>query len=239
MHTICNTFKTLTVLPSPRFNWYTTVITTMARRPHILCTIWCRSLGALATAVRLYIASIHNQPMYPKMCSMDIFVNLQPVGWYLKGELFDPRFGELGGVGSRGLAHSIARLCVPISSPLTHMVYILPFLSYLAGSKSGSVRPLSGNEWMCQCVVWRTCTLTHFAMQFTVDLNWHWTSRVELGPVTNIRRRGWGQNYGYATVNSLCKRTQKYRPVSVSTKTDLIRLPHGLTTLAQPVPLNG
>ena len=31
-------------------------------------------------AVRLLIASPHNQPMYPKMCSIDIFLNLQPVG---------------------------------------------------------------------------------------------------------------------------------------------------------------
>ena len=30
---------------------------------------------------------------------------------------------------------------VPISSPLTHMVYLVPFLSYLAGSKGISVRP--------------------------------------------------------------------------------------------------
>ena len=30
---------------------------------------------------------------------------------------------------------------VPISSPLTQMVYLLPFTSYLAGSKSASARP--------------------------------------------------------------------------------------------------
>ena len=28
----------------------------------------------------LFIASLDNQPMYPKMCSIDIFVNLQLVG---------------------------------------------------------------------------------------------------------------------------------------------------------------
>ena len=43
--------------------------------------------------------------------------------------------------GSRGCAHSIARPCVPISFTLTHMVYLLPYLSYLAGSKGVSARP--------------------------------------------------------------------------------------------------
>ena len=37
-----------------------------------------------------------------------------------------------------GLAHTIARLWFPISSPLTRMVNLLPFFSYLAGSKSVS-----------------------------------------------------------------------------------------------------
>ena len=44
-----------------------------------------------------------------------------------------PRFGVRWG---RGLANSISRPWVPISSLLTQMVYILPFLlNYLAGSK--------------------------------------------------------------------------------------------------------
>ena len=47
---------------------------------HILCSICFHSFWALAKDVRLFIASLHNQPMYPKMCSIDIFVNLQPVG---------------------------------------------------------------------------------------------------------------------------------------------------------------
>ena len=51
-----------------------------AGRPHILCSICFRSFGALAKAVRLLIASHHNQPMYAKMCSIDIFHNLQLVG---------------------------------------------------------------------------------------------------------------------------------------------------------------
>ena len=34
-------------------------------------------------------------------------------------------------MGSQGWAHSIARQLVPVSSPLTHTVYFLPFWSYL------------------------------------------------------------------------------------------------------------
>ena len=49
-----------------------------------------------------------------------------------------PRFGVRRG---RGWAHSIARLWIPISFLLTHMVYLLPFLSYCVGSKSVSVCP--------------------------------------------------------------------------------------------------
>ena len=49
------------------------------------------------------------------------------------------------GVRGREWAHSIVRPWVPISSPLTHLVYLLPILSYLAGFKSvctcPSVRP--------------------------------------------------------------------------------------------------
>ena len=43
--------------------------------------------------------------------------------------------------GSPGWAYLVARPWVPISSPLTHVVYLLPVSSYLAGSKNISVRP--------------------------------------------------------------------------------------------------
>ena len=88
-----------------------------ARQPHILCSIFFHSFGALPKAVRLFIASLHNQPMYPKMCLIDIFVDLQLVGWNLKGILFDPRFGGLGGHMGSGWAHSVAYPWFPISSP--------------------------------------------------------------------------------------------------------------------------
>ena len=39
-------------------------------------------------------------------------------------------------MGVWGWAHSIARTLVAIISLLTHMINVLPFLSYLAGSKS-------------------------------------------------------------------------------------------------------
>ena len=34
-----------------------------------------------------------------------------------------------------GWAHSVSHPCIPISSVLRHMVYLLPFSSYIAGSK--------------------------------------------------------------------------------------------------------
>ena len=49
-----------------------------------------------------------------------------------------PPFGVRG---SWGWAHSIARPQVPTSSPLTHIVYLLLFSSYLAGSKNVSAHP--------------------------------------------------------------------------------------------------
>ena len=43
-------------------------------------SICFHSFVALAKVVQLFIASFHNQPMYPKMCSIDIFDKLQLVG---------------------------------------------------------------------------------------------------------------------------------------------------------------
>ena len=42
----------------------------------------------LAKAVRLFFASLHSRPMCPQMCSNDIVVDVQPVGWTLKEGLF-------------------------------------------------------------------------------------------------------------------------------------------------------
>ena len=115
-----------------------------AWRPRILCSICVHSFGALVKALQLFITSLHNQPMYPmypKMCSIDISVNLTVISCNLKGGLFDTRSGVTWTVGAQGWAHSIDHPWVPISFPLTDIFYLLPFSSYLAGSKSISVPP--------------------------------------------------------------------------------------------------
>ena len=62
-----------------------------------------------------------------------------------KGDFSASRFGGLGRRGDRGWTHSIARTWIPIGSPLTcGLVYLLPFSSYSAGSKTVSVRPPVG-----------------------------------------------------------------------------------------------
>ena len=57
------------------------VITIMVIKPLDDCTYCARSaftqLGALVKAVRLFTASVHSQIMYPKMCSIDIYADLQ------------------------------------------------------------------------------------------------------------------------------------------------------------------
>ena len=63
----------------------------------------------------------------------------KPLACNFKGGLFDPsRFGELG---DRGCPHSIACPWAAFSSLLRNMVYLLTFLSHLAGSNSVSARP--------------------------------------------------------------------------------------------------
>ena len=71
-----------------------------AQRPHILCSICFHSFGALVKDVRLFIASLRNQPIYHKMCSIGIFVNLEPLGLNLKRVLFDPQLGGQMALGS-------------------------------------------------------------------------------------------------------------------------------------------
>ena len=55
------------------------VFATMAKTglldDHTYCAQYAFThLGALVKAVRLFIRLLYNQPMYPKMCSIDIFV---------------------------------------------------------------------------------------------------------------------------------------------------------------------
>ena len=61
------------------------------------------------------------------------------MGELSNGPIPEPR--GLGGRWGRGWAHLMTRPWVPISSALTQMVYLVPLLSYLVGSKSVSVRP--------------------------------------------------------------------------------------------------
>ena len=63
----------------------------------------------------------------PTLCAQPVVADLWPLG--------------LGYMGCQGWVHSLARRWVPISFPKTRVVYFLPFLSYLAGSKSISVCP--------------------------------------------------------------------------------------------------
>ena len=100
------------------------------------------------SCTRLFMASLQSQKMSYHTCSVYIFVDLQPFGCNFKRGLFElplraPALSnfKLGlsssrfKCGSRGWAHSIAGLLVRICFLLTDMAYLLPFLSYLAGSK--------------------------------------------------------------------------------------------------------
>ena len=58
-----------------------------------------------------------------------------------------PIYPSVWGTWGSGWANSVACRCIPISSPMIHMVYLLPFWCYLAGSNSVSVRPSVRIQW--------------------------------------------------------------------------------------------
>ena len=66
-----------------------------ARRPHILCSICFYSFQVMAKDCSLHHFTVFttSQCIHPNMCSICIFVNLQPVGRNLKEEFFDPQYG--------------------------------------------------------------------------------------------------------------------------------------------------
>ena len=68
-------------------------------------------------------------------CSIDIFVMSNRLTAILNGDFLTPSLRDMGEREGQGQAHSIARPQVPISSSMTHMVYLILFLSDLAGSK--------------------------------------------------------------------------------------------------------
>ena len=83
------------------------VITTMVMGlldDHTYCARFAViSFGALAKNVRLFMASLHSQPMALQMHAIYIFVDFQPIGCNLKGGLINPiQFGRLGARGGRG-----------------------------------------------------------------------------------------------------------------------------------------
>ena len=85
------------------------------------------SFWALAKAVLFHHLTTYIPPMCPQMCSIDIFVDLRWTNWakIWKGGLFDHRGLKGVGIVGSGIAPSIARLWVPISSPFTHMVFMI------------------------------------------------------------------------------------------------------------------
>ena len=99
------------------------VITSMMIRLLDDRTYFARSaFSSFATLVkvieRLFMASLHSQPM----CSLDIFVDIQPFGYILKLGLFDPPILVLGGTCAvERKAHSIDRPWFPNSSILPHI----------------------------------------------------------------------------------------------------------------------
>ena len=116
----------------------TTVVVGAAQRLHIWHLICVRSFGALTKAVRFFTASLHNLPMYHKMCSIEFFPNLKPVGWNLKSVLFGHGLGIMG-VDDEPIW--IPRPWVHISFPWTHMVCLLLLLVIYLTAKAFSFRP--------------------------------------------------------------------------------------------------
>ena len=83
---------------------------------------------------KLYDRSLHHLTMTSTFLSTS-----NRLAEICKGEFRHPVFGVRGDVG--GWAYLTVRPWVPISSQLKHMIYLAPFWSYLAGSKSVSTRP--------------------------------------------------------------------------------------------------
>ena len=77
------------------------------------------------------------------MCSLDIIVDLQPLGLNFKWGILTPVRGFVGAWGTRFFSHAHG---VPISFPMAHKINkLLPFLIYISGSKRISVRSFDPN----------------------------------------------------------------------------------------------
>ena len=129
-----------------------------ARRPQILCSICFHSFVALAKTVRLFTASLYIEPMCSQICSLDIFVHLQPFGCNIKRRLIDPLSHLIRRtLGSGlGLFDCTPTLCSYYLPTGTYgLIYYRFSLSYLVGSKSVSVHPSDNYHSRSYCFVER------------------------------------------------------------------------------------
>ena len=111
--------------------------------------------------------------------------------------------------GSGGLARSKASPWVPISFPLTCMVYLLQFLSYLAGSKSVSVRPSPrpfDPDTMTNTTVEAIASLGGKNWRFTKDKGWESHTKFR---IPEIRLMGARKGRYYASYVVWAARDQK------------------------------
>ena len=84
-------------------------------------------IPALAKDVRLFVVSLQCLLMCSQLCSIDILVDLQPVGWNLTGALRSP-LREARRTRGSGYDHSIVCSWVPVSSPIdTHGLSLTVF----------------------------------------------------------------------------------------------------------------
>ena len=89
-----------------------------ARWPRIICSICVQWFGALAKAVRLLIVLLHGQLICVLKCALLTFSSTSN----LFGDIWKLDFSTPG-LGAKGTRRLVG-MAVPISSLLTHMVYI-------------------------------------------------------------------------------------------------------------------
>ena len=157
----------------------------MTIRPHGDHTYCARSVFThLGHWRKMYDCSLHQFtttqyiPIYPKMFSIDIFVNLQPAGWNLKARLFDLLvWGVRESSGVLGWAYEIAWQWVPISSPLTNRVDLLRFwVIYLVPKALEATTSSSSKNYFfikASTTTWHILTRAHQPQHWEITpINW-------------------------------------------------------------------